>query len=81
MFKDTELLTVGLNGDLVGERSFYGVSLGRYFTVDVFATLTIMSARVHFQWRNILDEDYQTYPDYKMPGRHFVVGIYWKLLD
>jgi len=81
VFKDTELLTVGLNGELAGKRDFEGRTLDEYFTVDLFASLTIMSARVHFQWRNILDEEYETFPDYRMPGRHFIVGIYWKLLD
>jgi len=80
-FKNTETLTLGMNAELVGSRRFYGRTLDKYLTIDLFGSLTIMSARVHFAIKNILGEKYQTYPNYLMPGRYVMVGLYWKLLD
>ena len=81
VFKNTETLTLGMNAELVGSRRFYGRTLDKYLTIDLFGSLTIMSARVHFAIKNILGEKYQTYPNYLMPGRYVMVGLYWKLLD
>ena len=80
-FKNTETLTIGMNAELVGSRKFYRKTLNNYLTIDLFGSLTIMSARVHFAIKNVLGQEYQTYPNYLMPGRYILVGLYWKLLD
>jgi hypothetical protein len=81
VFKGTELLTVKLDGEFVGRRSWEGTPLGAYGLLDAAASLTIMSARVSFEYRNILDAKYETVPGYLMPGRYYLMGIFWELFD
>jgi outer membrane cobalamin receptor len=40
-----------------------------------------MSTRVSFEYRNILNEQYETVPGYTMPPRHYRVGLFWELFD
>jgi len=40
-----------------------------------------MSTRVSFEYRNILNERYETVPGYTMPPRHYIVGVFWELFD
>lgn len=81
LFKETETLSLRWDAEIVGERFWDGNALPGYMTHDISCSMTILKARVVFQYRNIFDEDYETVPGYLMPGRHYIVGIWWELLD
>ena len=81
VFKETETLSLRCDAEIVGERVWEGIDLPAYMTYDVSLSMTILSARVAFQYRNILDEEYETVPGFLMPGRHYIIGIWWELLD
>ena len=65
----------------MGDRSWGDVDLESYMLHDVSASLTILGARVVFQYKNILDESYETIPGFLMPGRHYIIGVWWELMD
>ena len=81
VFKATEILSFRWDLELVGDREWGESDLPEYMTHDLSCSLTLLSARVSFQYRNIFNEEYETYPGYLMPGRHYVIGIWWQLLD
>jgi hypothetical protein len=81
VFKATETLSLRWDAELVGEREWEGIGLEGYMTHDLSCSLTLLRARVAFQYRNIFNEEYETYPGYLMPGRHYIIGIWWELLD
>jgi hypothetical protein len=80
-FKQTETLSLRYDFEIVGDRSWGDVDLESYMLHDVSASLTILGARVVFQYKNILDESYETIPGFLMPGRHYTIGVWWELLD
>ena len=77
----TELLSAGLAVEFAGKRSWPAGELPSYRVLDFRASLTIMSARVSFELRNLLDESYETAYGYTMPGRYYTIGIFWELFD
>ncbi len=77
----TELLSAGLAAEFAGKRSWPSGELPSYRVLDFRASLTVMSARVSFELRNLLDESWETVPGYTMPGRYYTIGIFWELLD
>lgn len=81
VFGDSELLSVRLDSELAGERRWDEATLGAYHAFGVSAYLSIMSARVSFEYKNLLDERYETVPGYTMPPRHYIIGIFWELFD
>lgn len=81
VFEETETLSLRWDTELVGDRYWEGGDLQGYMTHDLSISMTLLRARVAFQYRNILNEEYETVPGFMMPGRHYVVGIWWELLD
>lgn len=81
LFKETETLSFRWDTELVGDRYWEKGDLQGYMTHDLSISMTLLKARVAFQYRNLLDEEYETVPGFLMPGRHYIVGIWWELLD
>jgi len=81
VFKGTETVSFRWDSEFVGERRWGDLDLQRYMTHDLSCSMTILKARVAFQYRNIFNEEYETVPGFLMPGRHYIVGIWWELLD
>ncbi len=81
VFKGSELVSVKLSSQVAGERSWNGNELGPYHVHDLSASLSIMSARVSFELKNVLDAKYETVPGYEMPRRHYLIGVFWELFD
>jgi outer membrane receptor protein involved in Fe transport len=81
VFKATETLSLRWDTEVVGERKWEEYDLKGYTTNDLSCSMTLLRARITFQYRNILNEEYETYPGYLMPGRHYIIGIWWELLD
>jgi outer membrane cobalamin receptor len=81
VFAKSEELSIKLSSELAGERRWSATTLGAYHVLGASAYLSIMSARVSFEYRNILDEQYETVPGYTMPRRHYIIGVSWELLD
>ncbi len=80
-FKSTETLSIRYDAELIGARSWGGVDLGRYMLHDLSASMTLLGARIVFQYKNLLDESYETVPGFLMPGRHYIIGVWWELID
>ncbi len=80
-FKSTETLSIRYDAELVGARSWGDVDLGRYMLHDLSASMTLLGARIVFQYKNLLDEPYETVPGFLMPGRHYIIGVWWELID
>jgi hypothetical protein len=81
VFKATETVSLRWDVDLVGERCWEGADLQGYMTHDLSCSMTLLRARIVFQYRNIFGEEYETVPGYLMPGRHYIIGLWWELLD
>ena len=81
VFGDTETLSIRYDAELVGGRSWGDVDLGRYMLHDLSASMTLLGARIVFQYKNLLDESYETVPGFLMPGRHYIIGVWWELID
>jgi hypothetical protein len=81
VFKDTETISVRYDAELVGKRPWSDDDLGAYTVHDVSASLTLLTARIVFQLKNLLDEQYETLPGFLMPGRHYIIGVWWELID
>ena len=81
LFKGTETLSLRWDSEVVGGRRWGAVDLERYMTHDLSCSMTILKARIRFQYRNIFNEEYETAPGFLMPGRHYIIGIWWELLD
>ena len=81
VFKDTETLSIRYDAELAGDRSWDDEDLGRYMVHDLSASMTLLGARIVFQYKNLLDESYETVPGFLMPGRHYIIGIWWELID
>ncbi len=81
LFDGKELLTAGISAELAGRRAWPDETLPVYRVLDFKSSLTIMSARVSFEMRNLLDEQYETVPGFTMPGRHYTIGVFWELSD
>jgi len=81
VFKATETVSLRWDVEVVGDRYWEAADLQGYMTHDLSCSLTLLRARIVFQYRNILNEEYETAPGYLMPGRHYIVGIWWELLD
>jgi hypothetical protein len=80
-FKNTETATLGICGVHAGESRWGDASLEGYSVLNASLAVTVMSAVVHLEWRNILDERYETFPGYLMDRRHVRFGFIWKLFD
>lgn len=81
IFKGSELVSIKLNAEAAGERSWDGTDLGPYRVFDLSASLSIMSARVSFDFKNMFDTKYETVPGFEMPRRHYLIGVFWELFD
>jgi hypothetical protein len=81
IFKGAEVLSVALDSEVQGKRSWPGTTLAPFGVHDVSASFTIMSARVSVEYRNVFNARYETVPGFFMPGRYYLVGIFWELFD
>ena len=81
IFRGTEIVSVGIDSEVQGRRAWPGTALAPYGVHDVSASFTIMSARVSAEYRNVFNARYETVPGFFMPGRYFVIGIFWELFD
>jgi hypothetical protein len=81
VFSETELLSIVIDSELAGARRWPEATLGAYHVLDAAACLTIMSARVSFEYKNILNERYETIPGYTMSPAHWIIGVFWELFD
>ena len=81
IFGGAERASLSLNSEVVGRRSWEGTELDAYHVHGIAASLTVMGARVSFEYRNVLDAEYETVPGYLMPRRYFLIGIFWELFD
>jgi hypothetical protein len=81
VFAGSELFSLKLNSEAAGERRWGGATLPPYRVFNVSASISIMSARVTYEYKNILNERYETIPGYTMPLRHYLIGVFWELLD
>ena len=81
IFSGTELISLKLDSELAGKREWNGGMLPEYHVHNVAASLSIMSTRLSFEYRNILNEQYETVPGYTMPPRHYRIGVFWELFD
>ena len=81
IFKETEVMTIHLNSIVFGEREWNEQGADPAAVHNFSLSMTLMSALVRFQYKNILNTEYQTVPGYFMAERHFRVGILWNLPD
>lgn len=81
VFKETE--TVGIRWDVeaVGKRAWDATTLGSYVVSNIAASMTILNATITVQMNNLFDTSYGTYPGFRMPERHYVIGVFWKFFD
>ena len=73
--------SAGVAAEFAGKRTWPEGELAAYRVLDFKSSLTVMSARVSFEWRNLLDERYETASGFTMPGRYYTIGIFWELFD
>ena len=81
IFKKTETITLHLNSMAFGARQWHGESADPGSVHNFSLSMTLMSAVIRFQYKNILDTEYQTVPGFNMAERHFRIGILWNLSD
>jgi outer membrane cobalamin receptor len=81
IFSASELFSLKLGSEASGKRWWGGTALPPYRVLNASASLSIMSARVIYEYKNILNEKYETVPGYTMPLRHYIIGVFWELLD
>lgn len=81
IFAGSELFSLKLGSEAAGKRWWGGTALPPYRVFNISASLSIMSARVTYEYKNILNERYETVPGYEMPLRHYIIGVFWELLD
>ncbi len=81
IFKDTETISIRYDAEATGGRTWGGEDLASYMVHDLSASLTLLGARLVFQYKNLLDESYETVPGFLMPGRHYIIGVWWELID
>ncbi len=81
IFRGAEILSVALNSEVEGKRPWPGTTLAPYGVHDLSASFTIMSARVSVEYRNVFNARYETVPGFLMPGRYYLIGIFWELFD
>lgn len=81
IFKETETVSLRWDSETVGERFWSDVEMGLYTVHHLSASISIMRARIAFQYKNIFDEQYETVPGFLMPERHYLIGIQWELFD
>ncbi|MGD1048748.1 MAG: hypothetical protein ABR899_08375, partial [Candidatus Krumholzibacteriaceae bacterium] len=77
----SELVSLKIDSEFDGERQWSAERLPAYHVLNAAASLSIMSARVSFEYKNLLNEQYETVPGYTMPPRHYIIGIFWNLFD
>jgi hypothetical protein len=81
VFKETETVTLRWDSRFEGKREWAGVELGAYDVHTVSISMTLLSAILRGEVRNLLDERYETVPGYYMPGRYWTIGIIWSFFD
>jgi hypothetical protein len=79
LFRKTEIMTLHLNSIIYGRREWRGELTGRAAVHNFSLSMTLMSALIRFQYKNLTDTQYQTVPGYYMAERHFRIGILWDL--
>jgi hypothetical protein len=81
VFKNTEVLKLWWRVNLTGQRNWCDTKLDPFVLHDLGLSMTILGATVRGEYRNILDEEYETVPGFIMPGRYWMIGIYWEFFD
>lgn len=80
-FKETEKLTLRFDSYITGESRWGAVELEGYNVHNISLSLTVMSAVVRCEMRNLFDKGYETVPGFWMPERHFRMGVQWYFFD
>ena len=81
VFKQTETIGLRCDVEFVGERPWEAATLGSYVVSDAAASMTILGATITVQMKNLFDTSYETYPGFRMPERHYVIGVLWEFFD
>ena len=81
VFEGSELVSFKIDSEFDGERQWSTGRLPACHVLNAAASLSIMSARVSFEYKNLLNELYETVPGYTMPPRHYIIGVFWELFD
>ncbi len=81
VFKQTEVLRLRWSAGLTGRRNWYDNDPGSCMVHDVGLSMTILGAVIRGEYKNVLDEEYETVPGFSMPGRYWMMGIYWEFFD
>jgi len=81
IFKGSERISITLDAEAAGERSWSGTDLSPYRVCNLSASLSIMGAHVIFDYKNVFDAQYETVPGFLMPRRHYLIGVLWELFD
>ncbi|HMA76431.1 MAG TPA: TonB-dependent receptor plug domain-containing protein [Candidatus Krumholzibacteriaceae bacterium] len=81
VFKGTETLTLRFNSIETGRRDWGSVDLEPAAVQNFSSSITLMSALIKLQVKNIMNSAYQTVPGYYMSERHFRIGIIWDLVN
>jgi outer membrane cobalamin receptor len=81
LFGASELLSLKIGSEASGTRQWGATKLPAYQVFNLSASISIMSARVIYEYRNFLNEEYETVPGYTMPMRHWLIGFFWEILD
>lgn len=81
VFEETETAGVRCDFEAAGPRDWDGVTLGSYVVGGVAASMTLLSATITVQMNNVFDTSYETYPGFRMPERHYVIGVVWEFFD
>jgi len=81
VLEGSELVSLKIDSEFDGAREWSTGTLPAYHVLNAAASLSIMSARVSFEYKNLLNELYETVPGYTMPPRHYIIGVFWELFD
>ncbi|HSG27731.1 MAG TPA: outer membrane beta-barrel protein, partial [Candidatus Krumholzibacterium sp.] len=80
-FKETETVMLRFDGVSSGERSWGDLTLDPFWTADLTFSITVMSAVIQLQYKNVFDSEYEVYPGYLQHGRHLRYGVIWNIID
>lgn len=81
VFNESEILTIRFDSIETGKRSWGEIELDQAAVQNFSASISLMSAVIRFQIKNLLNTEYETVPGLRMAERHFRIGLVWNLVD